>query len=118
MAARIPLAKSLAAGANGASKHVRIADPPFLFVTNSGWTGTVAIQHSASTFPPPAQSGQGDGVSDADADWDTIVTLNPSDEADWPSPLYRVRVNGTGILTGTPNVYMLENIRRTKKKDR
>lgn len=123
MAARIPLGKALTSSANGASVRLRLADPPYLFTCSAkgsdgtNWTGTVAIQMTEDTAPLPNLGGgvSNDGVTDANADWKTILTLNSGgDQAEWKNPLYRVRVLTTSITGGTPNVYMLEGIRSLK----
>lgn len=123
MAARIPLGKGLTSSANGASVRLRLADPPYLFTApqkgsdGTNWTGTVAIQMTEDTPQQPNLGGgvANDGVSDANADWKTILTLNSGgDQAEWKNPLYRVRVLTTSITGGTPNVYMLEGIRSLK----
>jgi hypothetical protein len=101
MGQRVALGKSLtSASTASASTRVRIQDPPYLFSTSSGWTGTIAIQHSDD----------GPDVSDAAADWRTIITLNVSDQASWRDPLYRIRIN-PAVLTGSANVYMIEYVR-------
>lgn len=123
MAARIPLGIGLTASANSASIRIRVARPPWLFVVpNLGdngvaWTGTVAIQQSMDTPPMPNNGGgvSNDGITDANAEWKTIITLNAGgDQSNWDYPLYRVRVLTSGITGGNPNVYMLENIHPLK----
>lgn len=102
MGQRYTLGKSLtSASAASASTRVRIQDPPFLFSSSNGWTGTIAVQHADD----------GPDVSDAAADWRTIITLTgPGDQASWRDPLYRIRILPT-VLTGTANVYMIEYVR-------
>src|SRR5882672_3249141 len=101
MGQRYTLGKSLtSASAASESTRVRIQDPPYLFSSSSGWTGTIAIQHSDD----------GPAVSDAAADWRTIITLAVSDQTSWRDPLYRIRIL-PAILTGTANVYMIEYVR-------
>lgn len=123
MAARIPLGKGLTSAANSASVLIRLANPPFIFMTKSegedgvAWTGAVAIQHTLDTPPFPNNGGgySNSGVSDADADWVTIIaSIAPGDQVEWTNPLYRVRALTTGITGGNPSVYMLENIRQLK----
>ena len=117
MAARVTLCKALAADTESASITVRMGRPPFLFtspsVGSSGavWTGSVAIEMSLDTPNPPnvAGPGSGSGVTDADASWQEIVAaLGPGDSVEWEYPIYRIRVNGADIASGTPDVFMLE----------
>jgi hypothetical protein len=73
----------------------------------------VAIQMSLDDAPQPNNGGgvTNSGITDANASWQTIVTaLAPGDSVNWPDPLYRIRVNGANIITGTPDVYMLEQV--------
>lgn len=117
MGARVTLCKALAEDATSASITARMARPPFLFtspqVGSSGaaWTGAVSIEMSLDTPPLPNNGGgvSNGGVSDANASWQVIVaTLAPGDSVEWQYPIYRVRVNGADIVTGTPDVFMLE----------
>jgi hypothetical protein len=109
MGMRVALAKSATAtsGANsdGAmpSIKIRIQDPPWLFQTSGGYTGTVKIQHSVD----------GPEVTDANATWyDLITALSTNNTADVKHPLYRVRANCGGVTGSTgANVYMVEYVR-------
>ena len=113
MAARIPLVKlgtaTTGPASNGfsASIPIRLADPPFLFVVTGTWTGTARVQHSVDS----------PSVADADATWVTILTFVANDQQTWGDPLYRVRASTASVATGSANVIMLENIRRTKDND-
>jgi hypothetical protein len=117
MAARIPLGKALTSSANSASIQIRLSKPPYLFVcpsngsNGSAWTGSVYIQMTEDSMPSPNNGGgvTNGGITDANADWKTIITLaSGGDQTGWIYPLYRVRVLTSGITGGTPNVYMLE----------
>ena len=119
MASRIKL--TCTAGTNSESIVIRLDDPPFLFVadnpSDATWTGSVAIQHSVQ--PKNDQNftiSGGSGVTDANVtDWQTIIpTINTGDVEDWNNPLYRIRINGTGVLTGTAKIYILTGIRTLK----
>ena len=124
MAARVTLGKGLtAAGGPSASVHIRLGDPPFIFVMpakdSNGVTvtGSVSIEQSMDTPPDPNNFGisADHGVSDTNANWQTIVTsLAPGDQQEWRNPLYRIRVNPANVTGGAPNVYMLEGIRSLK----
>lgn len=119
MAARIPLGIGLTSAANGASITLRASKPPYLFVapengvSGAAWTGSVVIQHSVDTPPLPNNGGgvTNGGVTDANADWTDIGTLNAGgDQFSWPDPLFRVRALTSGITGGNPNVYLLETV--------
>ncbi len=123
MGARISLGNGLTAAANGNSLRIRLADPPYLFVVpNLGddglaWTGSVSIQQTMDQAPMPNNGGgvSNDGITDANADWETIITLAAGgDQTNWSYPLYRIRVLTSGITGGNPTVYMLEGIRSLK----
>lgn len=125
MAARIPLTKTLTAGNKSPSIQIRLADPPYLFVVplkgtdGVTVTGTVSIENSVDTQPPLQGMYTDRGVSDANAQWETIISaISPGDQVEWKNPLSRIRVNGTNLTGGTAQVYMLEGIRglKTTKK--
>lgn len=132
MAARIPLVKSGSATSgptsNGlnASVRIRLDDPPFIFdapaTDSSGrtWGGSILIQQSMNTPPMPNNGGgvANDGITDANAVWETIGTLtNGGGPIEWRNPLYRIRANTSGVTgTGTPDVYMLVGIRSLKSQ--
>ena len=107
MAQRVALAKNVTA-ASGAqpSIRIRLADPPFTFITNAGWTGTVAVQESID----------GPDVSDAAATWRTLLTIAPGDEQSWASPLYRIRADPASVASGNCTVVMLEGVRSLKNE--
>lgn len=131
MAARIPLVKNGSAtsgpSSNGLNRsvHISLAKPPFLFdcpgtdTSGVAWTGSILIQMTSDTMPPSNGGGfaSNDGVSDANARWETILTLTPtSGPVNWANPLYRVRANTSGVTgSGTPTVYMYEDVRTLKK---
>lgn len=126
MARRIKIGESLSASANGASVTVRAADPPFLFwcpangTNGSAWTGSITVQMSTDTPPSPNLGGgvSNDGVTDANAQWQTIGTLaSGGSNFNWSYPLYRVRVLTSSITGGNPNVYMMENVKQQLKED-
>lgn len=130
MAARIPLVKNGSATSgpanNGLNRsiHISLADPPYLFdvtgfdTSGVAWTGSILIQSTPDTMPPANGGGfsSNDGVSDANARWETIITLTPtSGPVEWKNPLYRIRANTSSVGgAGTPTVYMLEGIRSLK----
>lgn len=132
MAARIPLIKNGSAtsgpASNGlnASIRIRLADPPFIFdspaTDSSGrsWGGSITIEQSMDTPPMPNNGGgvANDGITDANARWETIGTLtNGGGPIEWRNPLYRIRANTSAVTgTGTPDVYMLEGIRSLKSQ--
>jgi len=98
MAARIPLAKNLAAGSDGTSVFIRSANRPFVVQSDAGYTGNVTIQ----------QSVDGRDVTDANASWTTGTTLAANDQITIDGPVFRIRCSGTH--TGTATVYLLEDI--------
>ena len=109
MGARLALAKNATAtsGLNSdglmASIKIRIQDPPWLFQTSGGYSGTVKIQHSVDD----------PSVTDANATWyDLITGLSNNNTADIKHPLYRIRANCAGVTGATgANVYMVEYVR-------
>ena len=130
MAARVPLVKSGNATSGPASDgknrsiEIRLADPPYLFdapATDSNgtsWSGSITIQQTMDTMPPPNNGGgvSNSGVSDANARWETIITLTSGGgPVEWKNPLYRIRANTSAVTgSGSPDVYMLEGIRSLK----
>jgi hypothetical protein len=109
MGMRVALAKSATATSGPtldgkmASVKIRIQDPPWLFQTSGGYTGTVTIEHSVD----------GPEVTDANATWYTLISaLSTNNVADVKHPLYRVRANCGGVTGATgANVYMVEYVR-------
>lgn len=123
MGARISLGNGLTAAANGASVRIRLSNPPFIFAApdkgenGSNWTGSIAIQHTFDEPPLPNNGGgvSNNGITDANADWETIGTITAGDPMfNWSNPLFRVRALTTSITGGNPSVYLLENIRSLK----
>jgi len=132
MAARVPLVKGGNATSgptsNGlnASQRVALADPPYLFdapATDSNgnsWGGSITIQSTMDTMPQQQGWGIGNGVADAAARWETIVTLtNGGGPVNWSSPLYRIRANTSAVTgAGSPDVYRLEGIRGLEERQK
>src|SRR3974377_1610644 len=84
-------------------------DPPFNFVVTGSWTGSVTVEQSVDD---PT-------VADAAATWITMLTFAaPNDNQNWNNPIYRVRANLRGLLTGVATVDMLVGIRSLKNQVR